>query len=59
MTKWLVILGVVVCLFLLLPAAAGEQRDSVASGAIPATASRVDGATAYPICAGHIELCGS
>jgi len=44
MTGWLVILGVVLGLFLLLPAAAGSQRDFLPDGATPATASRMAGA---------------
>ena len=45
MARWLVILGVVVCLLLLLPVAAGEQRHFVVGGATLATVCRVDGAT--------------
>ena len=45
MARWLLILGVVLSLFLLLPAAAGAPGDLVAGGATPATACRVDGVT--------------
>lgn len=34
MARWLVILGIIVCLLLLLPGTAGGQRDFVAGGAI-------------------------
>jgi len=45
MTRWLLILGLVLSLFLLLPAAAGAPGDLVAGGATSATARCVDGAT--------------
>jgi hypothetical protein len=45
MARWLVILGIVVCLLLLLQGTAGGQREFVAGGAIAANSYGTHGTT--------------